>query len=300
MIKGPIRSQTTLPAILLLAILLPLCPLPACTEALAQMDSERSVKLDAPFLPTPNCVIAEILSKAVVGKDDILYDLGSGDGRIVIEAAKTTGCRAVGIEIDADLVGDSRLNAARAGVQDRVRFVVADIFKEGFSEATVVTLYMGQDVNLRLRPRLLRELKPGSRIATYCFDMGEWKPDDETSFGREDAYFWVVPANASGKWSWTEGKGRTRVRWELELQQVFQEISGQVSRNGRLFPFRGGKVKGDEIRLNLDGDPAHKALSVEFAGRIRGNTIEGTMITGTSRQPWRATRNPATIQPIDR
>ena len=144
MIKTPIRSRMTLPLILIFALLMPLVPLLTCMDALAYMDTERSVKLDAPFLPTPNYVILELLAKARVGKDDILYDLGSGDGRIVIEAAKQTGCRAVGIEIDADLVDDSRHNAARAGVQDRVRFVVADIFKEDFSEATVVTLYMGK------------------------------------------------------------------------------------------------------------------------------------------------------------
>ncbi len=263
----------TLPVILLLALLLPLCPLPACTEAFAYMDTERSVKLDAPFVRTPDYVIAEILSKAGVGKDDILYDLGSGDGRIVIEAAKKTGCRAVGIEIDADLVDDSRLNAARAGVQDRVRFVVADIFKEDLSEATVVTIYMSGDVNLRLRPKLLRELKPGTRIATYTFDMDEWKPDDTTTFGREDAYFWVVPANASGKWSWTEGKGRSRVRWEMELKQVFQEVSGQVSRNGRPLPVRGGKIKGDEIRFTLDrdlgGQDMHPSNSRAASGATR-------------------------------
>jgi precorrin-6B methylase 2 len=299
LIKFPFRSQTILPAILLLALLLPLAPLPACTEAFAYMDTERSVKLDAPFLPTPNYVIAEILSKAGVGKDDILYDLGSGDGRIVIEAAKQTGCRAVGIEIDADLVDDSRFNATRAGVQDRVRFIVADLFKEDFSEATVVTLYMGQDVNLRLRPKLLRELKPGTRIASYTFDMGEWKPDNATSFGMEDAYFWVVPANASGKWIWTEGKGRAKVQWEMELKQVFQEFSGQISRNGRPFPLRGGKIKGDEIRFSLDGDPADKPSTLVFTGRIRGNTIEGAMSTGASRQRWRTTRNPATMQQID-
>jgi precorrin-6B methylase 2 len=264
------------------------------------MDTERRFKLDAPFVRTPDYVIAEILSKAGVGKDDILYDLGSGDGRIVIEAAKKTGCRAVGIEIDTDLVDDSRLNAARAGVQDRVRFVVADIFKEDLSEATVVTIYMSGDVNLRLRPKLLRELKPGARIATYTFDMDEWKPDDTTTFGREDAYFWVVPANASGKWSWTEGKGRSRVRWEMELKQAFQEVSGQVSRDGRLCPMSGVKLKGDGIRFNLDQDLSGKTAPVEFAGRIRGNTIEGAMITGASRQPWKATRNPATMQRIDR
>ena len=245
----PFRNRMTLAAILLLALLLPLAPLPACMEAFAYMDTERSVKLDAPFLPTPNYVIAEILSKAGVGKDDILYDLGSGDGRIVIEAAKQTGCRAVGVEIDADLVDDSRFNAVRAGVQDRVRFVVADLFKEDFSEATVVTLYMGQDVNLRLRPKLLRELKPGTRIASYSFDMGEWKPDQTTSFGREDAYFWVVPANASGKWAWTEGKGRSSVRWEMELKQVFQEFSGQISRNGR--PYRPARREAQRQRNTI-------------------------------------------------
>ena len=269
-------------------------------EALAYMDTERSHKLDAPFVRTPDYVIAEILSKAGVGKDDILYDLGSGDGRIVIEAAKKTGCRAVGIEIDAERVDDSRLNAARAGVQDRVRFVVADIFKENLSEATVVTIYMSGDVNRRLRPKLLRELKPGTRIATYTFDMDEWKPDDTTTFGREDAYFWVVPANASGKWSWTEGKGRSSVRWEMELGQVFQEVSGQVSRNGRPFAVRGGKIKGDEIGFTIDGDPTARMSPLMFTGRIRGNTIEGATVTGTSRQPWRATRNPATMHRIDR
>ena len=300
MTKFSFQSRMTLPLILLLALLLPLAPLPACTEALAQMDSERSVKLDAPFVPTPNYVIAEILSKAGVGKDDILYDLGSGDGRIVIEAAKKTGCRAVGIEIDADLVGDSRLNAARAGVKDRVRFVVADIFQEDLSEATVVTIYMSGDVNRRLRPKLLRELKPGTRIATYTFDMGEWKPDDATNFGREDAYFWVVPANASGKWIWTEGKGRAKIRWEMELKQVFQEFSGQISRNGSPFPLRGGKIKGDEIRFSLDGNPADKPSTLVFTGRIRGNTIEGTITAETAHRTWKATRNPATAQRIDR
>jgi precorrin-6B methylase 2 len=290
----------TLPLILLLAIMMNLSLLPACMEALAYMDTERSVKLDAPFLPTPNYVIAEILSKARVGKDDILYDLGSGDGRIVIEAAKKTGCRAVGIEIDADLVDDSRYNAARAGVQDRVRFVVADIFKEGFSEATVVTLYMGQDVNLRLRPKLLRDLKPGTRIASYSFDMGEWKPDGVSTFGREDAYFWIIPANASGKWRWIEGKGKSKTQWELEVKQVFQEIAGEVSYKGKRFPLQGGKITGTEIRFTLDGSPFGKGASVEFTGRIQGNAIQGTINSGTSRRTWKATRNPATVQTIAR
>ena len=290
----------TLPLILIFALLMPLGPLPACTEALAYMDTERSVKLDAPFLPTPNYVILELLAKARVGKDDILYDLGSGDGRIVIEAARQTGCRAVGIEIDADLVDDSRQNAARAGVQDRVRFIVADIFTEDFSEATVLTLYMGSHVNLRLRPKLLRDLKPGTRVASYTFDMGEWKPDNVSTFGKEDAYFWIIPANASGKWQWSEGKGKAKSKWELEVKQVFQEIAGEVSYKGKRFPLQGGKITGTEIRFTLDGDPFGKGAPVEFTGRIQGNSIKGTIGNGTSRRTWKATRNPATVQTIAR
>jgi precorrin-6B methylase 2 len=283
-----------------LALLLQICPMPAGMDAPAYMDSERSFKQDAPFVRTPDYVIAEFVVKAGVGKNDILYDLGSGDGRIVIAAARQTGCRAVGIEIDADLVDDSRSNAVRAGVNDRVRFVVSDIFKEDVSEATVVTIYMSGDVNRRLRPKLLRELKPGSRIATYTFDMDEWKPDDTSSFGREDAYFWVVPANASGKWAWTEIKGRSKTRWELELNQNFQEISGQVTRDGKQFAVRNGKIKGEGIRFTLDQDPAGKSTPIEFTGTIRGNSIKGTIAAGTSSRAWKAARNPATIQRIDR
>jgi precorrin-6B methylase 2 len=293
------QRRMILPLILFLALLLPLTLLPACIGAFAFMDTERNVKLDAPFLPTPNYVIAEILSKTRVGKEDILYDLGSGDGRIVIEAARQTGCRAVGIEIDADLVDDSRLNAARAGVHDRVRFIVADIFQEDFSEATVLTLYMGSHVNLRLRAKLLRNLKPGTRVASYSFDMGEWKPDDVSTFGSEDAYFWIIPANASGIWQWTEGRGKSKTKWELEVKQAFQKITGQFSYKGKLFPLRDGKIKGDGIRFTLDGDPFGKGAPVEFTGRIRGNAIEGTINSGTSLHAWKATRIPATMQPID-
>lgn len=286
--------------IIMISLLTQFAQLPSCTKALAYTETESSVKLDAPFVRTPDYVIREILHKAGVGKDDLLYDLGSGDGRIVIQAAKITGCRAVGIEIDGDLVDDSRHNAALAGVQDLVRFIVADIFQEDFSEATVVTLYMGQDVNLRLRPKLLRLLKPGTRIASFSFDMGEWKPDAVSTFGREDAYFWVVPANASGKWVWTEGRGRSKVQWELKLIQAFQEISGQVSRNGRPFPLRGVMLRGDGIRFNLDGDSADRTSPLVFTGRIRDNTIEGTISADTTHRAWKAVRNPATMQPIDR
>jgi len=266
----------------------------------AYTESERNVKLDAPFVPTPNYVITEILSKARVGKDDILYDLGSGDGRIVIEASRQTGCRAVGIEIDPDLVEDSLRAAERAGVQDRVRFLVADIFTADFREATVLTLYMGGHVNLKLRPRLLRELQPGTRLVSYCFDMGEWKPDAVSSFGKEDVYFWIVPVNASGTWRWTEGKGKTMTEWQLELRQAFQEVSGTVVYMGKRYALQGGKITGEEIRFQLDGAPLGKDTPVGFIGRIQGNSIEGSISDATTRRSWRAARNPATIRSIAR
>ena len=291
------RHTTLLLALILSSLLLHFVPAPA---ALAYTDTERSFKSDAPFLPTPNYVIAELLVKAGVGKDDVLYDLGSGDGRIVIEAARQTGCLAVGIEIDADLVDDSRKAAQRAGVSDRTRFVVGDIFAADFSEATVVTLYMGQPVNIKLRPKLLRELRPGTRVASYTFDMGEWRPDAVSSFGREDAYFWVIPQNATGTWSWTEGKGKPRGRWELELKQAFQEITGQVVYRGKPYALQGGKMSGEEIRFTLSGEPFGKGGPVDFSGRVRGHSIEGTIADGAVRRPWRATRNPDTMQPIAR
>ncbi|NPV03167.1 MAG: class I SAM-dependent methyltransferase [Syntrophaceae bacterium] len=291
------RYTTLLPVLILSSLILHLCPIPT---AHAYMDTERSTRLDAPFLPTPNYVIAEILAKARVGKDDILYDLGSGDGRIVIEAARQTGCRAVGIELDPDLVDESRKAAVRAGVQDRVRFIVADIFREDFSEATVVTLYMGGHVNLKIRPRLLSELKPGTRIASYTFDMGEWKPDALSSFGREDAYFWIIPANFSGRWQWAEGKGKSKTTWELEVKQVFQEITGAVKYRERKWAVLDGKVTGEMISFMLSGESFGKSVPVRFSGRIREQAIEGEINTGIARRTWKATRNPATVQPIAR
>ncbi|MCE5264390.1 MAG: class I SAM-dependent methyltransferase [Deltaproteobacteria bacterium] len=296
---GRALQYTAFLFILVLSSLLPqFAPVP---YAHAYTESERNVKLDAPFVPTPNYVISEILSKARVGKDDILYDLGSGDGRIVIEAARQTGCRAVGIEIDPDLVEDSLRAAERAGGQDRVRFIVADIFTADFREATVVTIYMGGHVNLKLRPRLLRELKPGTRVASYCFDMGDWKPDAVSTFGKEDAYFWIIPANASGTWQWTEGKGKTSTSWQLEIKQVFQEISGFVTCMDKQYPLRDGKVTGEGIRFALDGEAFGKASPVVFSGRIQGNEIEGTIGgKGSAHLTWRATRHTDAPQDIAR
>jgi trans-aconitate methyltransferase len=154
--------------------------------------------LDVPYVPTPPVIVTEMLSLAGVRGDDVLYDLGSGDGRIVIAAAQRFGTRGVGYDIDPERVSEANANATQAGVTDRVRFVQGDIFEADIREATVVTLYLLPVVNLRLRPKLLRELKPGTRIVSHNFDMGDWTPEQtrrmEVEGIEHTVYLWTVPA----------------------------------------------------------------------------------------------------------
>ena len=173
------------PALLLILLL-------ACVNA-----STAQQRPEVPYVPTDDRVVAEMLAVANVGKDDVLYDLGSGDGRIVITAAKKFGTRGVGVDIDPERVKEANANAVKAGVTDRVRFVQQDLFQTDFREATVVTLYLLPAVNMRLRPKLLSDLKPGTRVVSHNYDMGDWTPlktivvtlPEDT----HTVYYWVVP-----------------------------------------------------------------------------------------------------------
>jgi hypothetical protein len=164
---------------------------PSATEV--QLETEASV----PYVPTPNEVVNQMLELADVSGDDVLYDLGSGDGRIPITAAQKYGTRGTGVEIDPELVEESRANAENAGVSERVEFLQQDLFQTDLSEATVVTLYLLPEVNLELRSKLLRELEPGTRIVSHDFDMGEWKPEQvinvQSGTRQHTLYYWVVP-----------------------------------------------------------------------------------------------------------
>jgi ubiquinone/menaquinone biosynthesis C-methylase UbiE len=148
---------------------------------------------DVPYVPTPEKVVERMLEIANVGPNDLVYDLGSGDGRILIAAAKKHGARGVGIDIDPDRIREARANARSAGVSDRVEFREGDLFKTDLSQASVVTLYLLSSVNLQLRPKLLSELKPGTRIVSHAFDMGDWKPLKVEKVGSSTVYYWVVP-----------------------------------------------------------------------------------------------------------
>ncbi len=154
---------------------------------------------DVPFVPTPDEVVEKMLEVAKVGKNDVLYDLGSGDGRIPITAAKKYGTRGVGIDIDPQRIKEANENAKQAGVTDKVKFVQQDLFTTDFSDATVVTLYLLPDINLRLRPKLLKDLKPGTRIVSHSFDMGDWKPKQTLSVNGRTVYYWVIPAKPSAQ-----------------------------------------------------------------------------------------------------
>lgn len=234
-----------------------------------------------PYFPTPAEVVTEMLKMARVGGDDFVYDLGSGDGRVVISAARI-GARGIGVEIDPQLVKDSNENARRAGVADRVQFVQQDLFELDLSPATVVTLYLLPGLNEELRPKLL-SLRPGTRIVSHDFDMGDWEADRVLrvqGWNRKHAlYYWVIPANVAGTWRGRLGESDST----LTLRQEFQKVSGTVRINSQDVPLDGVRLVGDRLSFMLE--PA-----MQFDGHIDGDTIEGSVNirSGPSagRQDW--------------
>jgi SAM-dependent methyltransferase len=221
-------------------------------------------------------LVEVMLDLAKVGPGDRLVDLGSGDGRIVIAAAKRGACT-LGIEHDPRLVAVARRNVMDEGVGDRAGFIEADIFTTDFSDATVITMFLLQDLNLQLRPRVL-DLRPGTRVVSNTFDMGDWKPDDVAT-ARDcafhcTAYLWVVPAKVGGTWRLADG--------ELLLSQTFQRFSGWLTSGGTALPIAAGRLTGDEIRFTV-GEAA-------YTGRVTGDAMEGTVNSGGITRKWAAVR----------
>jgi precorrin-6B methylase 2 len=261
--------------------------------------------LDVPYVPTKPEVVAEMLRMANVGKNDILYDLGCGDGRIVITAAQLYGTRGVGIDIDPDRIKESNENAVKAGVTNLVKFMEQDLFEADFHEATVVSLYLLTSVNLRLRPRLLAQLRPGTRVVSHNYAMDTWKPDNSSvvmvNEQTHNVYFWVIPANVSGTWVTTEKSKKTAS--VLKLEQHFQWPSGQLKVDGAELPLRNISLTGDKIKFMVDKQEGEKIVTLAFEGRVSGNMIDGIMeIQEEPKQTktaWKATRNPASMKPLD-
>ncbi|SNB47180.1 cyclopropane-fatty-acyl-phospholipid synthase family protein [Geobacter sp. DSM 9736] len=253
------------------------------------------VKKDVPFVPTPTEVVERMLSMAKVTGRDIVYDLGCGDGRIVITAAKKHGARGVGIDIDPERIKESKENARAAGVTEKVRFLQQDLFKANVREATVVTMYLLNSVNLKMRPLLLSQLRPGTRIVSHSFDMGEWRPDDSSTLS-QSVYYWVVPANASGRWKWKNGKEK----FEMQLRQKFQQAEGTVTRNGVSFPMKNVRLSGDRLSFNVQYAAGKKPVTASFTGKIAGESIRGTIKKQSGKGvAWQARRERGTVQRID-
>jgi SAM-dependent methyltransferase len=253
--------------------------------------------LDVPYVPTPQPVVEEMLRLAGVGEHDLVYDLGSGDGRIVIAAARDHGARGLGIDLDPERVAEARANAREAGVDDRVEFLQGDLFELDLSEATVVTMYLLSAVNLRLRPKLLAELQPGTPVVSHAFAMAEWDPDETVQVDSRTVYLWYIPGEVQGSWELevrgAEGE-RTLV---LELEQEFQIVHGSARIDGRRVPLQQGRLRGEELSfvVRYPDDAQH----YRFAGRVSGDRMEGTLRApeaGADAEPsgtWRARRTGA-------
>lgn len=230
---------------------------------------------DVVWVPSPQALVDKMLDMAGVTPADFVMDLGSGDGRTVITAAKR-GVRALGVEYNPDMVALSRKNAAAAGVSARAKFVQADIFESDLSRATVITLFLLPELNVRLRPTLL-SLKPGLRVVSNSFKMGEWEPDQTFELGCDTyctAYLWIVPAKVQGKWQLAQGQG------ELALNQEFQKITGTLRKGATSTPISGGSMNGSEISFIAAG--------AEYRGRVVDRVIEGTVRNGGATAPWSA------------
>jgi precorrin-6B methylase 2 len=234
---------------------------------------------DVVWVPTPQSLVDKMLDIAKVTPADFVIDLGSGDGRTVITAAKR-GARALGIEYNPDMVALSQRNAEKEGVADKATFMKADLFESDFSRATVITMFLLPDINLKLRPKIL-ELKPGTRIVSNSFTMGEWQHDRSVNATENEgcqsyctAYLWIVPAKVDGAWKLPEG--------ELTIKQSFQMITGTLKTAGKSTAIK-GRMSGDHISF--------KAGDAEYRGRVGADGIKGTVKARSGTGDWSASRS---------
>lgn len=231
---------------------------------------------DVVWVPTSQQLVDKMLDMASVTPQDYVIDLGSGDGRTVITAAKR-GARALGIEYNPEMVELSRRNAAAGGVAAKATFVKADLFESDFSQATVLTMFLLPQINLKLRPKIL-DLKPGTRIVSNTFTMEEWEADQTETIAGDcvtwcTALLWIVPAKVQGTWRLPQG--------ELTLKQAFQTVSGAITSGALAAPIANGRLRGDELTFTAGG--------TTYTGRVSGDTIRGTT-SGVSAGAWTATR----------
>ncbi len=251
----------------------------------------QPIKDAGPYVPSPQSVVSDMLRYADVGANDFLIDLGSGDGRIVLTAAKVFGARGFGVEIKDDLVKRSNETAQQEGLADRVKFLKQDLFKTDMSQATVITMYLLPDTVNLLKDKFLSELRPGTRIVSHDYPLTGWIPEKYVQMDIEDKvmisgvtttliYLYVVPARVQGRWNATMPPAVSRQPVTLQLRQQLTRVSGSVRLDGREVPLEDATLRGDRISFKLSGRKG------EFTGQVKGDSIEGTL---DGKAPWKAT-----------
>ena len=257
---------------------------------------------DTPYVQTPQNVVDRMLQIATVGPADYVIDLGSGDGRMIITAAQKYGARGFGVDLDRRLVELANKRAASAGVADRAVFYERDLYETDLTSASVVTIYLLPEVNLMVRPKLLATLKPGTRVVAHDYDMGEWKPDEQLVMDAPDkpvgrdkkskVFYWIVPANAAGKWRWEMPLAGRPAVFTLSLAQNFQVVTGSVSIDGNTWPLESARLRGADLSFAVSD--ARAKTRYEFSGHIAGQGIAGAVrVAGVNAQrqlEWNAAR----------
>jgi len=260
----------------------------------AQAQDLEPVKDAGPYVPSPQSVVSDMLRYADVGTNDFLIDLGSGDGRIVLTAAKVFGARGFGVEIKDELVKKSNEAAKNEGLAERVKFLKQDLFKTDLSQATVITMYLLPDTVNLLRDKFLAELRPGTRIVSHDYPLTGWEPEKYVQMDLEDKvqisgvtttiiWMYVVPAKVAGRWSAQMPPAVSRQPATLSLTQQLTRVKGSVRLDGKDIPLEEVKLRGERLTFRLSGRKG------EYTGLIRGKSIEGVMETGGVKSPWSAT-----------
>ena len=261
---------------------------------LADAQDLQPTKDAGPYVPSPQSVVADMLRYADVGPDDFLIDLGSGDGRIVLTAAKVFGARGFGVEIKDELVRKANEAAQQEGVADRVKFLKQDLFRTDVSQASVITMYLLPDTVNLLKDKFLNELRPGTRIVSHDYPLTGWIPEKYVQMDLDDKvqisgvtttliYLYVVPAKVDGEWRATMPPAVSRKPATLQLRQQLTRVSGSARLDGREVPLEELKLRGDRISFRLAGRRG------EFTGQVKGRSMQGEMVNGRSKAPWSAT-----------
>jgi hypothetical protein len=237
---------------------------------------------DVIWVPTPEALVERMLTMAKVTPNDFVMDLGSGDGRMVIIAAKKFGATGLGVEYNPDMVALAQKSAERQGVSNKAKFVRADIFETDFSRAQVITMYLLPDLNLRLRPKIL-DMKPGTRVVSHAFTMGDWEPDERAEVEMRTGMLWIVPAKVNGNWT-LAGPGGS---YDLAINQKYQKFDGTVTRGGASSAIEDGRLVGENISFAF-ADGGKKS---RFVGKVAGDRIAGALDGGpVAQMNWTATR----------